>query len=343
MGLKYPADVAAWQRWQNRQHWLRQAVHGTFYRGTPASTACWVSVRNEEAPSALIVLESAAASSRLSLLEPLQHLDGVPTAVVTPYDPTPWLPSGWVATACPDFEPATQFPAARTILSASHYLGLGAAAWAHAQARGHTYATMQHGLLTPFAPPLPHGSALLAWTRDDAEFWCSGRTDIEVSVVGSALLWEVAQRPQVHASRFATPLFLGQLHAAELPRAGLIRATTESCWQTGAHYRPHPSEKDIASRLQHRVWQRLGVTVDDAVVPLSELTTPVVSVFSTGILEAAARGLPAWAYYPGAPAWLGEFWERYGMSRWGSAPTPAPPTPDAEPARAVAAWIKEHA
>ena len=48
------------------------------------------------------------------------------------------------------------------------------------------------------------------------------------------------------------------------------------------------------------------------------------SVFSTGVLEAAAQGRDAWVDFPRPPAWLGEFWERYGMHRFGGAPTPAP-------------------
>ena len=67
----------------------------------------------------------------------------------------------------------------------------------------------------------------------------------------------------------------------------------------------------------------------------------MVSVFSTGILEAAARGVPAWAAYDRPPAWLAEFWERYAMSRYGSDPTPAPAPPEREPAAAVAAAIED--
>jgi hypothetical protein len=62
----------------------------------------------------------------------------------------------------------------------------------------------------------------------------------------------------------------------------------------------------------------------------------VVSVFSTGVLEAAARGMPAWVEFPKPPSWLQEFWERYGMSRYGAEPTPAPSRPAVEPASAIA-------
>ena len=71
-------------------------------------------------------------------------------------------------------------------------------------------------------------------------------------------------------------------------------------------------------------------------MPLADLAAPVVSVFSTGVLEAAARGLPAWVDFPDPPAWLREFWDRYDMRPYGGDPTPAPARPDEEPAVAIA-------
>jgi hypothetical protein len=116
----------------------------------------------------------------------------------------------------------------------------------------------------------------------------------------------------------------------------MARFTGRFCRTEGARYRPHPGERDRLSRWQHARWRRQGIEFDDGSVPLRELPTPVVSVFSTGILEAAARGVPAWSAYDAPPAWLSEFWERYAMSRYGSDPTPAPRRPDREPALAVA-------
>ncbi|MFM6850375.1 MAG: RNA-binding protein, partial [Terrabacter sp.] len=103
---------------------------------------------------------------------------------------------------------------------------------------------------------------------------------------------------------------------------------------------PHPSERDVLSRLTHQGYQRLGITVD-ASSPLSALSGPVLSVFSTGVLEAAARGRDAWVDFPRPPAWLGEFWERYAMHRLGTLPTPAPDRPEVEPARRVAQVVTE--
>ncbi len=93
------------------------------------------------------------------------------------------------------------------------------------------------------------------------------------------------------------PTFLGQLHSAEMGRREMARFTGAFCRTEGARYRPHPGERDRLSRWQHARWRRQGIELDDGSVPLRELPTPVVSVFSTGILEAAARGVPAWAAY----------------------------------------------
>lgn len=70
---------------------------------------------------------------------------------------------------------------------------------------------------------------------------------------------------------------------------------------------------------------------------------PVVSAYSTGVLEAAARGLPAWATFPDAPTWLHEVWDRYGMARYGDAEATACPTIlNFEPAYAIGITIDRH-
>ena len=73
-----------------------------------------------------------------------------------------------------------------------------------------------------------------------------------------------------------------------------------------------------------------------------ETRSPVVSVFSTGVLEAAARGLAAWVHTPGAPDWLSALHARYSMSPWGASPTPPPPATGQEPARTVALALTRH-
>jgi hypothetical protein len=137
------------------------------------------------------------------------------------------------------------------------------------------------------------------------------------------------------------PTFLGQLHSAEIGRRAMARFTGRFCRTEGLRYRPHPGERDLLSRWQHAVWRARGISFDDGATPLRDLPTPVVSVFSTGILEAAARGVPAWAAYDRPPAWLAEFWERYAMARFGSDPTPPPARPGTEPALTLAAALED--
>ena len=86
----------------------------------------------------------------------------------------------------------------------------------------------------------------------------------------------------------------------------------------------------------HARWEKAGIAIDRSGVPLRELGAPVVSVFSTGVLEAAAAGLPAWVDLPDPPPWLQEFWDRYGLAPWGGPRRQPPERREVEPSRAVA-------
>jgi hypothetical protein len=196
----------------------------------------------------------------------------------------------------------------------------------------------QHGALTPFAPPLPRSAHLLAWTDADAAFWTAGRGDVSVTTTGSQLLWEAGRDrgDSVGASAGGPLTYLGQGHAAEIRRARIVHAALITCREHGAVYRPHPAEQDTTSRAVLASFARMGVEVDTAGGPLVDLTAPIVSIFSTGVLEAAARGRDAWVEFPWPPSWLEEFWERYDMRRLGDAPTPAPERGADEPARRIA-------
>nr|NLI49513.1 RNA-binding protein [Propionibacterium sp.] len=341
MGLTFPDDLAAWQRWQQDRHRVRALK--SRLSPTPANPASFVlASRGEEPARLLVVLESTSASSLASLVEPLRHLLDVPVAVVAPTNVTAHLPGeGWSTQSTPSLDLAHDLAEVALVLAAGHYLPLGALVHRQASARGLTFAVVQHGLMTSLAPPLPPDARLLAWSQADADFWRSGRGDVESVVVGSQLLHQAAAAGADHVSRFARPTWLGQLHGAELPRLGMMRAATDFCLREHATYRPHPSERDGLSLLTHAAWERMGIELDRSGVPLFQTNAPVVSAFSTGVLEAAARGVPAWVSYPHPPAWLGEFWERYGLKPWGGEPTPAPALRDIEPARALADWIVE--
>ncbi|GAB3018509.1 hypothetical protein GCM10011376_00450 [Nocardioides flavus (ex Wang et al. 2016)] len=342
MGLTHPRDLVAWQRWQKSRHRLRQVRHAV-RPGTAPQPERFVLTTYDPEPRLLVALDSSSPTSLAALVEPLAHLD-VPLAVLSP-GPAPDL-GGRRPLAQQDV--SADLPAVLrgigVVVSLGHYLPRGERAHQWARDLGAQSIVVQHGALTPYAPPLPHGARLLAWSDADADFWRSGRTDVDHEVVGSQLLWRAGLvtgggAPSSTSGGADTRLtYLGQGHAAELSRARLVHAAASFCRSQGAVYRPHPSEHDRLSRLTHDAFRRRGITVDGT-TPLAELTGPVVSVFSTGVLEAAAQGRDAWVDFPRPPAWLGEFWERYGMHRAGSSPTPAPPRQAVEPARNIAAIL----
>ena len=359
--LKYPLDLDAWQAWQRRQKklkWVKyklnslldsarsrtiaeEPVHGLLYtRGTK--------------PQVLIVMDSFSPTNRNAILEPLKHLDAVDVALWVPEDASEYLDGqyasehysrkDWTEQEISGDELMRLLPDIRIVLSAAQFLSRGAVAYEFSRAIGAEYWMVQHGLLVPQAPPLPVGCTLLAFSEADAEFWASGRRDVTTHAVGSQLLYLAAQKAagaEAQKQNDLEPIFLGQMHGAELPRASFAYASHSFLKKFGGTYRPHPSEKDKLSVLTHKLWEKEGIRIDRSGTPLNEVPNPVVSIFSTGVLEAAIRGIPAWVYHPAPPAWLVEFWDRYGMNRWGSEPTPAPVQPEKEPARRIAELMIE--
>lgn len=340
--LKYPLDLDAWQAWQRRQKKLKWAkyklkalldsarsrtiaeepVHGLLYtRGTK--------------PQVLIVMDSFSPTNRNAILEPLKHLDAVDVALWVPEDASEYLDGqyasehysrkDWTEQEISGDELMRLLPDIRIVLSAAQFLSRGAVAYEFSRAIGAEYWMVQHGLLVPQAPPLPVGCTLLAFSEADAEFWASGRRDVTTHAVGSQLLYLAAQKAagaEAQKQNDLEPIFLGQMHGAELPRASFAYASHSFLKKFGGTYRPHPSEKDKLSVLTHKLWEKEGIRIDRSGTPLNEVPNPVVSIFSTGVLEAAIRGIPAWVYHPAPPAWLVEFWDRYGMNQWGQEPTP---------------------
>lgn len=359
--LKYPLDLDAWQAWQRRQKKLKWAkyklkalldsarsrtiaeepVHGLLYtRGTK--------------PQVLIVMDSFSPTNRNAILEPLKHLDAVDVALWVPEDASEYLDGqyasehysrkDWTEQEISGDELMRLLPDIRIVLSAAQFLSRGAVAYEFSRAIGAEYWVVQHGLLVPQAPPLPVGCTLLAFSEADAEFWASGRRDVTTHAVGSQLLYLAAQKAagaEAQKQNDLEPIFLGQMHGAELPRASFAYASHSFLKKFGGTYRPHPSEKDKLSVLTHKLWEKEGIRIDRSGTPLNEVPNPVVSIFSTGVLEAAIRGIPAWVYHPAPPAWLVEFWDRYGMNQWGQEPTPAPVQPKKEPAQRIAELMIE--
>ena len=359
--LKYPLDLDAWQAWQRRQKKLKWAKYklNTLLDSARSQTGREEPVRGllytrGTKPQVLIVMDSFSPTNRNAILEPLKHLDAVDVALWVPEDASEYLDGqyaserysrkDWSEQEISGDELMRLLPDIRIVLSAAQFLGRGAAAYEYARAIGAEYWMVQHGLLVPQAPPLPVGCTLLAFSEADAEFWASGRRDVTTHAVGSQLLYLAAQKAagaEVQKQNDLEPIFLGQMHGAELPRASFAYASHSFLKKFGGTYRPHPSEKDKLSVLTHKLWEKEGIRIDRSGTPLNEVPNPVVSIFSTGVLEAAIRGIPAWVYHPAPPAWLVEFWDRYGMNQWGQEPTPAPVQPKKEPAQRIAELMIE--
>ena len=359
--LKYPLDLDAWQAWQRRQKKLKWAKYklNSLLASARSRTVAEEPVRGllytrGTKPQVLIVMDSFSPTNRNAILEPLKHLDAVDVALWVPEDASDYLDGqyaserysrkDWSEQEISGDELMRLLPDIRIVLSAAQFLSRGAVAYEFSRAIGAEYWMVQHGLLVPQAPPLPVGCTLLAFSEADAEFWASGRRDVTTHTVGSQLLYLAAQKAagaEAQKQNDLEPIFLGQMHGAELPRASFAFAAHSFLKKYGGIYRPHPSEKDKLSVLTHKLWEKEGIRIDRSGTPLNEVPNPVVSIFSTGVLEAAIRGIPAWVYHPAPPAWLVEFWNRYGMNRWGSEPTPAPVQPEKEPARRIAELIIE--
>lgn len=320
MGLRY-ADLESWRAWQEsrrRLHVAKDLLTSLRRRSeTAAAPRLWV--RGTE-PRMLVACDSNSPTNRHALLRPLEAAPDLPAVVAHPVGVSLQLGSGW--TEIPTLDAVV--PSITAVASIGDHLGTGA--WAqHLSARHRwQHLVVQHGLLTPFSPPPPRGARVLAWSDADAAFLADGRPDLTIEVTGSPLLEAAATRPAPHVSRFDTPVFLGQLHGAELSRWSMTRSVTAFWRDTSCLYRPHPREEDKLSRLQHAAWKRMGMQFDQP-RPLTTVDRPVVSAFSTGVLEAAARGVPAWVFHLDPPQWLDEFWERYGMRRWGDHSTPPLP------------------
>ncbi len=292
----------------------------------------------------VVALDGLSPSQLASLVRPAELLvaRSVPVVAVCATDPGESLAALGVALAGPLATPdragwsALGLAPPRAVLGAGGYMRVGRAGWELAAAFGAPYLAAQHGILTPHAPPLDSGVHLLAWSEADARFWTSGRADVATSVVGSQGLWAASRSPV--APEPGAPLcFLGQLHGIELTRATTRRTVSALREEVPTFvYRPHPGERDRRSRRQHRAWRRQGVAFADADGPLLAMRSPVAAIFSTGILEAAAAGLPAFGVCTRPPPWIRELWDRYGIERWGGSGTTRVDLPAAEPAAVIA-------
>lgn len=350
-GLVHPRSLELWEEWQKSRRpgrqvarAARQSLSRVRRASRPEDSAetarytLWTREAGSGTAPVLIALDSASYSSRNGVMTVLPYLSEGADVLVPAHVELPELAEGWTATVLESPEQELSARGYRAILSLGHWLGAGSIAQSVADRTGAASYVVQHGALTPLAPPLAEGVQLLSWSQADGDFWRSGREDITVLDVGSQMLWD-ASKARVDSEDVdpqAQAVFLGQLHGIELPLRVSAGSALAFCRKHGAVYRPHPSEKDAIARAVHAGFARLGVEIEPPTAPLTTSSRPVVSVFSTGVLEAAAKGIPSWVSAQRPPAWLFEFWDRYGMKPYGGEPTPAPEIPSDEPAARIA-------
>lgn len=342
MGLKYPEDFRRWEKWYKRQNKIRYVKDFLKKNRNLNSQNFLVASKVQANPNILIALGSTSSTQVSAVLIPAEKLEnlGKNVAVIAPIETEEFLVSrGYsILQKNVDCDSERYFSNVKEVIATDQFLPVGR--WAHDQCQKNNWQLniVQHGLLHPFANPLPANSYLFCFSEEDASFWKSGRQDVNHQVVGLQLLFDAHQK--TGANEGISPVnkmtFLGQMHGIELSRLSFAKSSYDFCRKNDAIYRPHPAEKDKISTLTHKIWVKKGIKIDTSGTPLNQSNTPVVSIFSTGVLEAAIRGVPAWVYHSNPPAWLIEFWERYGMNQWGSEPTPAPVQPDIEPALAIA-------
>jgi hypothetical protein len=337
--LNHPVDLKAWREWQSSRNRLRQIRHRIKFDKQSQDLFLY---QKSSRVSVLFAVDADSPTAVAAVLKPLEYLGHDDWAVVSSLDIS--TKSKFLAGVNPikissEINQLTDsMQELRAVYSIGHYLSAGFFASELAASRSIQNVVAQHGLITPFAPPLPANSTALVFSPADGDFWTAGRTDIEVIEVGSQLLWQAAQTPS--KKKIASkPVFLGQLHGAELPRSISAKSAENFCLTFDASYRPHPYEKDVLSRLQHRLWKARGIDFALDSQTLASVNRPVVSIFSTGVLEAAAAGIPSWVFCDNPPEWLSEFWDRYEMSTWGNAATQRPKVPELMPAKQSAAVL----
>ena len=329
--------IEQWRRWQHRQLGLARGIKARLARDV--SDLSWFSAGSfDRMVDVAAAIDAATPSQAAAVGAPVTALldRGATVAVVAPTALGELLGSmGLVHRRPVDLTVGVR---SATSLSIGDHLPAGAALHAIACSPPDRCLVIQHGILTPWSPPPPMGTTVLSWSEADATFLLEGRPDLSADVVGSQLLFEAAREPRPLIID-PTPIFLGQLHGAELARSVTIATVEVLAGEGPLIYRPHPAEVDRRSRRQHHRWSKEGLVIDWSSTPLHELAHPVTGIFSTGLLEAAAVGLPATGTCASPEPWILDLWDRYGIATSSSESTKVG-TPSVEPAAAIADLVE---
>ncbi len=330
------SDPAAWKRWRAR----RAAVTSLGRRGlfAPVEVATFGSFRPSDA-AVVIAIDGVSPTITSSLLRPAALLRdrAIDVSILAPARFAGELSERGFDFHGPITERAAEALRPGVVLATQHSTQTGALAWRVAERASVPFVVVQHGVVTPYAPPLPERSRLFAWSDSDGVYWSRGVHGVEVAVFGSQLIYEAGLQRVPGGGRADATCFLGQLHGPELARRTTRRTVTALARQTSLAYRPHPDERDLRSTITHRLWKTRGVELlagSQSLVDASRGRN-VVGIFSTGILEAAAAGIPAFRFCVDPPRWLGELWDRYEMAPYEGEQGTVVSVPSVEPAHRI--------
>ncbi|MGL5826470.1 MAG: hypothetical protein ACRCYU_16910 [Nocardioides sp.] len=344
MGLLHPDDLSAWRRARGARPALGRLAVGLRELTHDPRFELFI---GGSVPTLLVALESTSVANRTAVLPPLRHVDMTKVAILAPFGAGPVLPQHpWDTKILFPEELPRYFDRMNAVLATSNHTDVGASAYDFSQAVNCPFYLVQSTLITSHSPPVPSGATLLGWSDADIAFWRDGSTHAASAtntVVGSQLLWAAAQDRIDEPNKAAPTTYLGQLQETALGAKPMAKAAEDFCLAYDAVYRPHPAETDRRARSVHERFVRVGIALDQSRTPLRTFDGPVVSPYSSGVLEAAARGLPAWVDFPQPPEWLCEVWERYAMVTYGeTTPTPSPVITNFEPAYAIGITIDRH-
>ena len=260
----------------------------------------------------VVSLENLSPTQVASLLrsEAVLRSRNVPVAVIAPLLYFGWPRAVWTHSARATYRPRAcgNILNPKMILATSHCSLLRAILLGAISQSGIPFVIVPHGVVTPFAPPLPEGCHLFAWTLQDAEFGISGWSDVTTSVVGSQIIWDAGvSRWQTSRAKGSSLLSRPIARARSFAFDHHPEASAELARKGPVAYRPHPGETDLVSRMIHHRWQLQGIRIEPPTSRLGENNPAVAGIFSTGILEAAASGRAAFGFCRAPLSWLPEF------------------------------------
>lgn len=199
----FPEDLAAWRAEQVRRGGAKARLNALRERlpwhGRPPIR---LTATGTAGCDVLIALDETTPEAMLTLLRPLEHLTHLRVHIASADSLADAVPGGHWREGHADLDAVTALAMrAQVVLASGQTRPLAAAAYRGVRAsrpeRRAQFFTVQDEELTRDTPPLAPGTRLLAWSQEDADYWCAGRDDVKATVVGSQAQWEAAREKPI--------------------------------------------------------------------------------------------------------------------------------------------------